>query len=280
MKRVMALALLLMVVVLVLSAPMAEAKKKRHHHKRHHTPAPALPPDQAVNGIGQFKGDCFWVNNSYADPIVKPSSDMHHLHNFFGNRRVTSDSTFEPFMTQQSTCDGPANKSVYWVLQVYVDGISLRPKRTGVYYSSKGGLDPLKTENTPLGVKVIAKYPYIAPSAQEAAEVDWYCSSGNSPNKIPDGINQQPPASAACNETNDPNRTLGVTVNVPECLDPTTLSAHQHRVVRAPGRPAQPLSPSARGPAVAQMGTSKYPRCKCSWTTRYSPVRTTPAPTA
>jgi hypothetical protein len=88
-------------------------------------------------------------------------------------------------VTQQSTCDRSANKSAYWVLQVYVDGISLRPKKTGVYYSSKGGLDPLKTENTPLGVKVIAKYPYIAPSAQEAAEVDWYCSNGNSPHNIP-----------------------------------------------------------------------------------------------
>ena len=226
---------------------MAEAKKKkkRHHHKRHPTPISA-PPDQAVNGVGQFKGDCFWANTSYADPIVKPGLDMQHLHNFFGNKGVTNDSTLEQLMTQESTCDRPANKSAYWVPQAYVDDVPLEPRRTGLYYSSKGGLDPLRTENAPLGVKIIAKYPYIAPSAQEAAEVDWYCSSGNSPNNIPDGINQQPPASAACDETNDPNRTLGVTVHFPECLDPSTLGAHQQRVVQAPGRTTQPLSEGIR----------------------------------
>jgi len=151
MKRAIPLAVLLVAVVLVLSAPLAEAKKG-HHHKRPPVPAPAPPPDQAMNGIGQFKGDCFWANTSYADPIVRPTPDMQHLHNFFGNEGVTNDSTLEQLKTQQSTCDRPANKSAYWVPQVYIDGVPLEPRRTGVYYSSKGGPDPAKTENTPLGI--------------------------------------------------------------------------------------------------------------------------------
>jgi hypothetical protein len=196
--------------------------------------------------MGQFKGDCFWTNTSYADPIVKPTPDMQHLHNFFGNEGVTNDSTLEQLMTQQSTCDRPANKSAYWVPQLYIGGVPLEPRRTGVYYSSKGGLDPLRTGNTPLGIKMIAKDSYIAPSAQEAAEIDWYCPSGNSPNNIPDGINQQPPAPAVCNGPSNPNRSLGITVTFPECLDPATLSAYQQRLIQAPGRTKKPLNAGDR----------------------------------
>lgn len=252
MKRVIPLVLLLMAVVLVSSTPLAEAKKKghrhkgHHHHKRHSPLAPIPPPDQSVNGIGQFKGDCFWADTSYADPIVKPTPEMQHLHNFFGNKGVTNDSTLEQLMTHESTCDRPANKSAYWVPQVYIGGVKLEPRRTGVYYSSKGGLDPVKTENTPLGIKVIAKDPYLAPTVQEAAEIDWYCPSGNSPNNIPDGISQQPPATEACSGTSNPNRTLGVTVHFPECLDPATLGDYQQRLIQAPGRTTQPLAEGYR----------------------------------
>src|SRR5215208_3214511 len=94
---------------------------------------------------------------------------------------------------------------------------------------------------------MIAKDPYIAPTAQEAAEVDWYCPSGNSPNNIPDGVNQEPPAiAAACDGTNNPGRSLGITVTFPECLDPATLSAYQQRVIQAPGRTTQHLSEGTR----------------------------------
>src|SRR5215210_6734528 len=97
-----------------------------------------LPPTdeaKAADGKGQFKGDCFWANTSYADPIVKPSLDMQHLHNFFGNKGVTNDSSLEQLMKQATTCDRPANKSAYWVPQVYIGGVALEPRRTGVYYS-------------------------------------------------------------------------------------------------------------------------------------------------
>lgn len=239
--------LLIAVVLLVLCSPISSEAKNHHVAKRHKHHRDAGDSTLSQTSVkGQFKGDCFWANTSYADPIVKPTPDMQHLHNFFGNERVTNDSTLEQLMTQQSTCDRPANKSAYWVPQVYIGDVPLQPRRTGVYYSSKGGLDPTKTENTPLGIKVIAKHPDIAPTAEEAAEVDWYCPSGNSPNNIPDGINQQSPKAQACNKTNDPDRTLGVTVHFPECLDPATLSAYQQRVVQAPGRTTQSLKEGTR----------------------------------
>src|SRR5215203_6161704 len=140
---------------------------------------------QTSGGVGQFKGQCRTAGTSLNDPIVKPYYDdpattqteyaptAHaHRHNFWGNLGVSSDpsiDTVEELSEQRTSCedgsqDGgdPAylrkNTSSYWMPQPYINGRALKPHGSGFYYSSKGGLDPIKTKVPPVGLKLIARH--------------------------------------------------------------------------------------------------------------------------
>src|SRR5215217_1907231 len=164
---------------------------------------------QTSGVVAQFKGHCRPAGTSLNDPIVKPYYDdpatpkteytptsEAHRHNFWGNLKVSSDSsvdTVEELREQRTSCEdgskdgsNPAylrkNTSSYWMPQPYINGRALRPRGSGFYYSSKGGLDPTKTTAPPLGLELIARHTDYPTDDKQAAEIDslpyWHAERG------------------------------------------------------------------------------------------------------
>jgi len=201
---------------------------------------------QTSGGVGQFKGKCRPAGTSLNDPIVKPyyddpatpqteytpTSDAHR-HNFWGNLGVPADpsvDTVEELFEKQTSCqdgsqDGgdPAylrkNTSSYWMPQPYINDRALKPRGSGFYYSSKGGLDPTKTTAPPLGLELIARHRAHPTDDTQAAEVDIACPAGTltQAQMLPNGRDSTP-ASGACKATS----TIDIAITFPECLDPAT----------------------------------------------------------
>lgn len=121
-----------------------------------------------------------------------------------------------------------------------------------MYYSSAAGLNNKITENMPPGIKMVAKHPRIAPTLRQAAEVDWYCPASRNvfPNGRdvvpPDGDSRQPPPPEECGRAQNPDRTLGVTVTFPECLDRSTRNDPKPQVIQALGRAYPIPAPGTR----------------------------------
>ena len=201
---------------------------------------------QTSGGVGQFKGKCRPAGTSLNDPKVKPyyddpatpqteytpTSDAHR-HNFWGNLGVPADpsvDTVEELFEKQTSCqdgsqdgDDPAylrkNTSSYWMPQPYINDRALKPRGSGFYYSSKGGLDPTKTTAPPLGLELIARHRAHPTDDTQAAEVDIACPAGTltQAQMLPNGRDSTP-ASGACKATS----TIDIAITFPECLDPAT----------------------------------------------------------
>ena len=201
---------------------------------------------QTSGGKGQFKGQCRPAGTNLNDPIVKPYYDdpatprteyaptsFAHLHSFWGNLGVASDpsvDTVKELLAQQTSCeDGSqdggdpdylrSNTSSYWMPQPYINGHALIPRLSGFYYSSKGGLDPTKTEVTPLGLELIARHRAHTTDDAQSAEIDIACPAHalTQAQKLPDGRDSKP-APGACKE----NSNIHIAITFPECLDPAT----------------------------------------------------------
>jgi len=210
---------------------------------------------QTSGGVGQFKGQCRPAGSSLNDPIVKPyyddpataqteytpTSDAHR-HNFWGNLGVPANpsvDTLEELLRQQTSCedgsqdDGdPAylreNDSSYWMPQPYINGHALRPRGSGFYYSSKGGLDPTKTIAPPVGLELIARHTDNPTDDTQAVEIDMACPAGTltGAQKLPNGQDSVP-APGSCTS----NSTIDIALTFPECLDPpTNLGPHGEQI--------------------------------------------------
>jgi hypothetical protein len=188
---------------------------------------------QTSGGKGQFKGQCRPAGTSLNDPIVKPPTSEAHRHNFWGNVGVPSDpsvDTVKELLARQTSCEDGSqdggganflrkNKSSYWMPQPYINGHALKPRGSGFYYSSKGGLDPTKTRVLPLGLKLIARHRAHPTSDKQAAEIDIACPAGSltQNQKLPNGRDSVP-APGACKS----NRNIDIAITFPECLVPAT----------------------------------------------------------
>lgn len=210
---------------------------------------------QTSGGVGQFKGQCRPAGTSLNDPIVKPYYDdpatppteytptsEAHRHNFWGNLGVPSDpsvDTVKELLEQQTSCedgsqDGgdPAylrkNTSSYWMPQPYINGLALKPRGSGFYYSSRGGLDPTKTTAPPLGLELITRHTDQTTDDTQAAEIDIACPAGTltQAQKLSDGQDSTP-APGACKAKS----TIDIAITFPECLDAATnLGPHGERI--------------------------------------------------
>lgn len=174
-----------------------------------------------------FRGACAYAGTAEADPIAK----THHLHDFFGAKGVTSDTTYDGLRAAATTCLRADDKSGYWAPAlkiVHADGTSeiRTPDWSGFYFQTRSGLDPANTKAFPKGFRMIA-----TEEEPNHGRIDWHC------NVIQTGraITQGPPAS--CTRSDDG---IGLRITFPECWDgqardPGTGAHDVTGAVRAPG---------------------------------------------
>jgi hypothetical protein len=112
--------------------------------------------------------------------------------------------------------------------QPYLNGRALKPRGSGFYYSSKGGLDPTKTTAPPLGLELIARHRAHPTDDTQTAEVDIACPAGTltQAQMLSNGRDSEP-APGACKAIS----TIDIAITFPECLDPATnLGPHGERI--------------------------------------------------
>jgi hypothetical protein len=178
-----------------------------------------------------FRGDCFYSHSNTGDPVMLPSADMAHMHEFFGNDTTDQNSTVEslqqdsPYLERNPDklqCDRETNKSSYWVPRITWNSKEVKPIRSGVYYATRTGLPPEQTTTTPFGFKQIANSQASvaagqAPAGSEA-KLYWHCYKQLSAHQSIDSGTPEPPTSCPV-DTKFGVPTLGVTVLFPQCWD-------------------------------------------------------------
>jgi hypothetical protein len=178
-----------------------------------------------------FRGDCSYSHSNTGDPVMLPSADMAHMHEFFGNDTTDQNSTVEslqqdsPYLLRKPSklqCNRESNKSSYWVPRITWNNKEVKPLRSGVYYATRTGLPPAKTTTTPFGFKVVAKSPAAvaegeAPKGSQA-KLYWHCYKQLGAHQSIATGTPEPPTSCPVDEKFGVP-TLGVTVLFPQCWD-------------------------------------------------------------
>ena len=192
---------------------------------------PAEAAEEAGDMDHLFRGHCFYSHSNTGDPVMLPSSDMAHLHEFIGNDTTDQDSTVDSLQTDSPyllsnpsklQCDRQTNKSAYWVPRITWGAKVLKPIRSGVYYATRTGLSPGDTTTTPFGFKQIANSKAAvtagtAPAGSQA-KLYWHCYKQLSAHESIAKGTPTPPSSCPVDK-NWGVPTLGVTVLFPQCWD-------------------------------------------------------------
>lgn len=168
---------------------------------------------------GQFRTVCTFSHMNFDDPIVAPGRPgASHLHTFFGNTGITSESTQQSIETTgNSTCPGGiANRTGYWVPALIdtLDGRPIAPLSILVYYKS----DPLpgvRVQPIPRGLRMVAGN---ADASSPPDRIDWGCLSDTTETR-----GKSIPAVCAAGNT------LEMTVEFPPCWDGVNLDAPDHK---------------------------------------------------
>lgn len=196
MKKILSLVLLASVLAVVFSAA-----------------ALITEPDTAsadTNSIPQYKSICGLGTVSKADPIVKPSPEVAHTHDFFGPvGQLTNDTTANDLAQMESKCQRNTNHSAYWTPELVHGGEPVQPTSSGVYYNSE---EPFNSQTfaVPFGLKLIA-HPY---DENPQSEIYWYCDESNNVRSPSDTSGSKYPGGVGvCNQN-----TIGVTIVFPNCL--------------------------------------------------------------
>ncbi|NJC04507.1 hypothetical protein GGQ97_000300 [Sphingomonas kaistensis] len=120
-----------------------------------------LPKSGAPDVVGAFRFICRPGQIAMVDPIVNPGprgTKSNHLHQFFGNTRVYSDSTYASLRAEGgSTCNevgdpfAPGalalNRSAYWQpAMLNGKGSVVRPDWVSIYYKRRPATDPIVSD--------------------------------------------------------------------------------------------------------------------------------------
>ncbi|MDP9241871.1 MAG: DUF1996 domain-containing protein [Actinomycetota bacterium] len=177
-----------------------------------------VPQVAQAGGRGAFVVDCTYSHSLQADPIVAPGvSPYGHLHDFFGNRTVDANSTYESMEAATTTCDEWDDTAGYWSPAGFLNGVQISPLRQRIYYFGNAGGS---VQTIPEGLKMIAG-DHDAASPAANPNVSWNCG-GSSPSSA-HPYNCSPYAGG--NATVD-----GVTgyVDFPQCWDGVNLDSSDH----------------------------------------------------
>lgn len=101
----------------------------------------AYPPPSTESTKGVFIVRCPFSHQRQVDPIVKPGPKgtlSQHLHDFFANRSVDSDSTYSSMIAAGTTCDLLADTAGYWSPSLIgPTGAIIKPKTMFAYYRNR-----------------------------------------------------------------------------------------------------------------------------------------------
>lgn len=105
---------------------------------------------------GIFTDNCARSRTAPNDPIMMPGmTGMSMQHDFFGNPAVDASSTAATLRGGSTTCSTSADASAYWTPVVYQHGNALTPRRTLLYWRTRGALAS-SARTMPEGISVIA----------------------------------------------------------------------------------------------------------------------------
>ena len=145
-----------------------------------------IPPSAAPDVVGAFRFICGPGPVGKFDPIVYPGQQgAGHLHQFFGNTAVATDSTYDSLRTAgDSTCNNKLNRSAYWIPALLTGtGFVLRPREVAIYYKRRPATDP---ECASMGDECVAQpdglrwiMGYNVDTGKKNANFDWICRPGD-----------------------------------------------------------------------------------------------------
>jgi hypothetical protein len=163
----------------------------------------------------RFVTKCTYSHQLADDPIAKPKlPGASHLHDFFGNTSTNAYSTLRTLKVASTTCKNANDLSGYWVPALSVDGVSVPPTFTNVYYQAAG--KPFASVKTiPRGLRVIAG-DMMATEPQGMRIASWNC-----------GADEDIDASDAAPTCPEPTLTLHI--NFPDCWNGKNLDSPDHK---------------------------------------------------
>lgn len=196
-----------------------EAAKHSHSHSDVDPSDVMGEPGDVHSGpqgsVGQFVAECAYSHSAPDDPIVYPGEPgRSHLHDFFGSRSASADSTVESLRGSETSCDLAADTASYWSPSVFVDGVQVKPLAATAYYRPAVDVDPAKVVAYPDGLAMIAG-DQSATSAQPVGIVGWSC--GGSSRRT-----AEPPRCT-------PDAMLRLDVTFPDCWNGVDLDVPGHR---------------------------------------------------
>jgi hypothetical protein len=146
--------------------------------------APAASGQEETSPTGaNFVVRCGFSHRAQVDPIVDFGGQAHHMHDFFGNRTTSANSTLESLRAAASradhgtTCEPrPANAfgdtAAYWIPKIsWTDSrrtTALKASQTFFYYRA-GLKDPAEVNPYPAGLKIVTA---------QGKNVEWRCFNG------------------------------------------------------------------------------------------------------
>lgn len=176
-------------------------------------------PGWGATRIGFFV-ECDSVGFDQIDPIVNPGARRsHHLHEFFGNPRVTEDTTTQQLAdTPQSaiTCSDRNDKSAYWSPAVYQDGRRVTSTGFKAYYKST----TTDAVPMPLGLRMVAGD--MAARKNQSEQIGGWVGDGNFNRVNTFGADEMMGRPR-------PGVEIALRINFPNCWDGVHLDSPDHR---------------------------------------------------
>jgi hypothetical protein len=170
---------------------------------------------RAARRPARFITKCTFSHTLSDDPIVKPNlPGASHSHDFFGNTTTNAATTLTSLAAGGTTCINHNDLSGYWVPSLTVNGASVPPSFTNVYYQNAG--KPFRTIKTiPRGLEVVAG-DSSATTPQSLNIVSWNCGADEN-------------VDMSSNAPTCPRPTLTIHINFPDCWNGTTLDSADHK---------------------------------------------------
>ena len=146
---------------------------------------------------------CDLATTSRLDPLMMPGTCNSHMHSVFGSNRFGStvslaDVTLAPGELANTTCNIPADGSMYWAPSLYfknstTNKYSLVPVYNKAYYFNRGATMPM--QHMPVGLRMIRGNPYrstplVWPSAIKNDTVNIFWMDSNETGGFPPWVDR------------------------------------------------------------------------------------------
>ncbi len=186
-----------------------------------------------------FVNSCGFSHSAPDDPIVSPGQPgKSHDHTFVGNRSTNAFSALGTLLASGSTCDRDGHTAAYWMPTLIVNGASVTPLGSTIYYRRKT-LRPVRA--FPPDFRMIAG-DALASSAQDRRVTFWNCG-------VTGGVK---PSSTVPDCPNGRRTTLRLHLTFPSCWDGRNLDSPDHRShVAYPRRGVCPRSHRVELPQIS-----------------------------